>query len=206
MSINVSLTQFLTYTSKVSTSAKIKAVRDIKNSPGYHPSIDYWKPLRDEIKRLHENNLPIENLNNLLLSINEKKVKNYTGAINTYIQFIKKNDVAYFKTGKSSWKLTDDLFVGASPELGLVVNGKKLYVKVYYKKKSSDAKLTKRNIQSSLTLMQLAEKDFQMEPDSNFAILNLQNGKIIEAGPLRSEDVLELEVDAQNFVTTWNRV
>lgn len=54
--------------------------------------------------------------------------------------------------------------------------------------------------------MQLAEKEFQMEPDSNFAILNLQNGKIIEAGPLKSEDVLELEVDAQNFVTTWNRV
>ncbi|EPH94736.1 hypothetical protein D922_01534 [Enterococcus faecalis 06-MB-DW-09] len=206
MTINISLTQFLTYSSKVSTSAKIKAVRDMKHSADYHPALDYWKPLRDEIKRLHENNLPIENLSNLLLTIDEKKTKNYTNAINTYIRFVNKNDVSYFKVGKSFWKLSDELFVGSSPELGLIVNGKKFYVKNYYKKKSTDAKVTKRNIQSTLTLMQLADRDFQMEPDSNFAVLNLQNGKIIEAGPLKSEDVLELEVDAQNFVNTWERI
>lgn len=206
MSINISLTQFLGYSTKVSTSAKIKAVRDIKNSPDYHPAFDYWKPLRDEIKRLHENNLPIENLKDLLTRINEKKAKNFSGAINTYIHFVKKNEVSYFPVGKSYWKLTDDLFVGSSPELGLIVNGKKLYVKIFYKKKSADTKLTKRNIQSTLTLMQLADRDFEMEPDSNFAILNLQNGKLIEASPLQSESILELELDAETFVNTWNRV
>lgn len=206
MSINISLTQFLGYSTKVSTSAKIKAVRDIKNSPDYHPAFDYWKPLRDEIKRLHENNLPIENLKDLLTRIDEKKAKNFSGAINTYIHFVKKNDVSYFPVGKSYWKLTDDLFVGSSPELGLIVNGKKLYVKIFYKKKTADTKLTKRNIQSTLTLMQLADRDFEMEPDSNFAILNLQNGKLIEASPLQSESILELELDAETFVNTWNRV
>lgn len=206
MSINISLTQFLVYSTKVSTSAKIKAVRDIKNAPDYHPAFDYWKPLRDEIKRLHENNLPIDNLKDLLTRIDEKKAKNFSGAINTYIHFVKKNDVSYFPVGKSYWKLTDDLFIGSSPELGLIVNGKKLYVKNFYKKKTADTKLTKRNIQSTLTLMQLADRDFEMEPDSNFAILNLQNGKLIEASPLQSENILELELDAETFVNTWNRV
>lgn len=206
MSINVSLTQFLTYSSKVSTSAKINAVKEIKNSPGYHPALDYWKPLRDEIKRIHENDLPIENLRNLLLTVNERKVKNYTAAINTYIRFVKKNKVSYFPVGKSFWKLSDDLFIGSSPETGLEINGRKYYVKNYYKKKSADSKITKRNISSILTLMQLSERDFEMEPGSSFAILNLQNGKLIEAEPLKTENVLELEIDAQSFMDIWARV
>lgn len=206
MSINISLTQFLNYSSKVSTSAKIKAVKDIKYSADYHPAIDYWKPLRDEIKRLHEKELPIENLKYLLSTIHENKVKNYTSAIKNYVNFINKNDVTYFSPGKSFWKLTDTLFIGSSPELGLIVNGKKLYVKNYYKKKTSDTKVTKRNINSILTLMQISEKDFQLMPDENFAILNLQNGKLIEATPLQSESILELEIDAQNFVNTWERI
>lgn len=74
ITIKVSLTQFLTYSSKVSTGAKINYVKQIKNSPEYHPGIDYWKPLRDEIKRLHRNNLPIEDLKNLL-SMTIKKLK-----------------------------------------------------------------------------------------------------------------------------------
>ncbi|MGX2947187.1 hypothetical protein [Enterococcus alishanensis] len=206
MSINVSLTQFLNYSSKVSTSAKINAVREIKNSPDYHPALDYWKPLRDEIKRIHENQLPIDNLKNLLLTVNDKKIKNYTNAINTYIKFIKKNNVSYFPVGKSFWKLTDDLFVGSSPELGLEINGRKYYVKNYYKKKSADSKITKRNIASILTLMQISDRDFEMELESNFAIFNFQNGQLIEAPPLQSDDILELEIDAQSFVDIWNRL
>ncbi|MFW7420499.1 hypothetical protein ACODH8_09815 [Vagococcus fluvialis] len=206
MSINISLTQFLNYSSKISTSAKIKAVRDIKNAPDYHPAIDYWKVLRDEIKRIHSKGLPIENLRDIIPNLPESKIKNYTNVINTYIKFINKNNVTYFETGKSYWKLDEDLFVGCSPEIGLIINGEKLYVKNYYKKKSNDTKITQRNINSTLTLMQIAERDFLLEDSSNFAVLNLQNGKLIKAPPLVSEDILELEIDAQSFVTTWNKV
>lgn len=52
--IKISLTQFLDYSAKVSTSAKINKVKEIKRSPGYHPAFDYWKPLRDAIKKIHE--------------------------------------------------------------------------------------------------------------------------------------------------------
>jgi len=206
ITINISLTQFLTYSSKVSTSARINYVRQIKNSPDYHPSIDYWKPLRDEIKRIHENNIPIENLKNLLSIVDEKKVKNYTSLINSYIRFINKNNVEYFPCGKAFWKLSDELFVGSSPELGLIVNGKKYYVKNYYKKKDSDSKITQRNIKSTLTLMQLSDKNFPLEQNSNFAVLNLQNGKLIEAQPLLSESIMELEIDAKSFVDIWSRI
>lgn len=53
--------------------------------------------------------------------------------------------------------------------------------------------------------MQISERDFQLE-DGNFAVLNLQNGKLLEAPPLLTESVMELEVDAATFIDIWNRL
>ncbi|EME8192912.1 hypothetical protein LXE15_001387, partial [Enterococcus faecium] len=114
--------------------------------------------------------------------------------------------VEYFECGKSFWKLSEELFINSSPELGFIIDGKKFYVKNYYKKKSSDTKLTQRNIKSTLTLMQISERDFELDNKSNFAVLNLQNEKLIEAPPLLSESIMELEVDAQSFVDIWSRI
>lgn len=203
--IAISLTQFLGYTAKVSPSAKIKAVRDIKNAPNYHPATDYWKKLRDAIKNIHENNLPIDDLKLILNTIDKKKVQNYSRAINTYISFVKKNNVEYFQVGKAFWEISDELFVGSNPELGLIINGKKYYVKNYYKKKESNTRVTKKNINSTLTLMQLAKPNFEIDPNATFAVLNLQTGNLIEATPPSKDDILELELEADHFVNTWNR-
>ena len=206
MSIYVSSTQFLTYTAKVSTSAKINEVKKIKHSPDYNPAIDYWKQLRDEIKRLHENNLSFEELPSLINKVSDTKRKNYSRVISKYLTFLKSNEVKYFSSGKSYWMLSNDLFVRTNPEMGLTVNGKNLYVKNWYKNADNNTKVTKRNINSSLTMMQLSERDFRLDDNENFAVLNLQNGKIIEASPLISESILELEVEAANFVNIWNKI
>ena len=206
MTVNISLTQFLSFSTKVSTSAKINEIRRIKNAPDYEPATDYWKQLRDEIKRIFEKNLPIETLLSLSDRVSEKKRKNYSRAISKFLLFAKNNELEYFKTGKSFWKLSDDLFVGTSPELGLIVNGKKYYVKNWYKKPANDTKVSQRNIQSALTMMQISDCDFSKKENDQFAVLNLQNGKLIEAKPLLSEAVLELETDARTFVDIWSRV
>lgn len=206
MAIYVSSTQFLTYTANVSTSAKINSVKKIKHGPEYSPAIDYWKQLRDEIKRLHENDLPFDKLADLVYKVSESKQKNYSRAISKYLSFLKSNDVEYFDSGKSHWMLSDNLFVRTNPELGLVVNGKTLHVKNWYKKPENNTKPTQKNINSFLTMMQLSERDFDLGKNENFAVLNLQNGKIIEANPLVSESILELEIDAAQFVNIWNQV
>ncbi|KSU06326.1 hypothetical protein KF282_1225 [Lactococcus lactis subsp. lactis] len=203
--IKISLTQFLDYSAKVSTSAKINKVKEIKRSPGYHPAFDYWKPLRDAIKKIHEQGQPIEKLRDVLINLDEKKIKNYTRAINTYISFVKKNNVEYFSVGKASWNMNDELFVSSSPELGLIINGKKYYVKNYYKKHDDKTKVVLKNINSTLTLMSLSEPNFDIEPDAKFAVINFQNGKLIEAKTPASDNVMELEIEAENFVNIWNK-
>lgn len=204
--IRISLTRFLDYTSKVSPSAKINTVRSIKKSPGYSPATDYWKPLRDAIKNIHEKDLPIETLKELLTTVDEKKIPNYSRNITKYISFIKKHNVEYFPVGKAHWSMSDEIFIGSNPEIGLIIDGKKYYIKNYYKKPNKDTKVAKRNIKSMLTLMQISEKDFQVKGDEKFAVLNLQNGQLIEAEPPTPEDVLELKLEADHFVNTWNNI
>lgn len=206
MTVNISLTQFLSYSSKVSTSAKMNEIKRIKNNDDYSPATDYWKPLRDEIKRLYENGIPINELALLVEQVNEKKKRNYARAISKFLHFSNSNNPVYFETGKSFWKLSDELFVGTSPELGLTIDGQNYYVKNWYKKPTKDAKVNQRNIQSALTMMQLSECNFSKNSTDKFAILNLQNGKLIEAKPLISEAILELEFDAHMFVDIWNKI
>lgn len=108
--------------------------------------------------------------------------------------------------GKAYWKHSDDLLVSSSPELGLFINGDRYYVKIYYKKKTKDTKVTSRNINSILTLMQVAKKDFDIEPNAKFAVLNLQNGNLIVANSLNPDDLFELEMEADDFINIWNKM
>lgn len=208
MAVTISLTQFVTFSTKVSTSAKINFVRGYKYDDGYHPGKDYWKPLRDEIKKIHEQNLPIENLKNLVPTIPETKGKraNFQKAVNTYIKFVNSHNVEYFPVGKATWQLRENLIVNASPEIGLIVDGQRYFIKNYYKKKNNTNKIDSRNIQASLTLMQLALKDYNVEPIDKFAILNFQTGKLIESKPLTPDHGLELQVDAEFFLNVWDAI
>lgn len=150
--------------------------------------------------------MPIDSLLELPATVNEKKQANYQRVASKYVSFIKKTGAEYFEVGKARWNYPDELFVNASPELGLKIGDKKFLVKNYYKKKDSNSKITKQNINSTLTLMQLSTKDFEMDSDMSYAVLNLQNGKLIEASPLQSDSVLNLEVDAQTIVNIWKQV
>lgn len=142
----------------------------------------------------------------LLSKIDERRFKNYSRAINTYIQFVNKNNIEYFQIGSSTWSFNDDLHVNASPELGLIVNGQKFYIKNYYKVANSSNKVDQRNTQEMLVLMQIATKNFIVEPDAKYAIFNFNNGKLIEAKPITDELLLNLELDAQFIVNIWNKV
>lgn len=202
--IRISLTQFLTYTAKASTSAKIHYVRGIKNSPSYDPSFDYWKGLRDKIKATLKANSSLDEIVNYAASAGERKSENYLRVANKFRAFLKGKDYKYFETGHSVWNNSPDMSIIASPELGLIIDGQRYFIKNYYKKKKSDEKVTQRYINSTLTLMQLAEPNFDTS-NGIFAVLNLQNGKLIEQKPLIDDDIMAFKIDAATFADIWQR-
>ncbi|KRM10187.1 hypothetical protein ABTQ33_07680 [Paucilactobacillus suebicus] len=206
MSIKISLTQFLTFASKVSTSARINYVRASKEQE-YSPAIDYWKLLRDAIKDVAAGIQKPEHILEVAESIpKEAKRKNYINDAKRFISFLTSHDVKFFTVGRASWTLDNLFAINASPEIGMEIDGEKYCVKLYYKVKDSGTKITKKNIKSTLALMQLADKDFATD-DLKFAVLNLQNGKFLLSDSYPDDaDTLELTIDAQNLKDIWTSV
>ncbi|MBW4803764.1 hypothetical protein [Loigolactobacillus coryniformis] len=205
MTAKVSLTNFLTYTAKVSTSAKIAYVRKIKNDTDYSVGKDYWRDLRNAIKRTLKNQLPIESLIDIVPTVRADRQKNYSKDIRKFIFFYKHHEISFFETGRAKWELPGELIVSASPELGLQIDGVKYLVKNYYKVSDKNTKVTKRNINSTLLLMDEAQYDFNPGPCKK-AVLNLQNGVLIPQQKRTKGDLLQLEIDARSFADTWNRL
>ncbi|WP_270788279.1 hypothetical protein [Weissella cibaria] len=205
---SISLTQFLTFTGKVSTAAKINAVKTIKYNSSYSPSIDYWKLLRDRVFEVLSTGSDIEQIRTVLSSVSEdSKRANYERDINKLISFFKKRKVQYFDTGSASIKISDDLSLNANPEIGLYIDGTPYLLKMYYKKPEATTKITRQNIQSTLTAMSLAKKNFDAPAEAKIAVLNLQNGKLIEQSDKPSQQEAQLlDVDLQMFDLLWKSV
>ncbi|MGG4011431.1 hypothetical protein [Bacillus smithii] len=202
--IEVSLTQFIDFTLKSSGSAKAKYVRDTKNSE-YSPAIDYWKQLRDAIRKTHEKNLPLKDLFGIVDRVSEKKRSNYLRAINQYYNFAKNKHIEWFDAGESSWNFDDQLIVRSNPELSVYIDGIPYLLKIYYKGKTNKVDVNK--VKSSLTLMDVSQRKF-VPPDGTVnALLNLSNRRLYESnGVIDNDLLLSLQGEASHFVYLWNNV
>lgn len=76
--INISLTDFIDYVSKVGTS-KFTLVNHIYSREEYQPAFDFWKPLREGIIDLHQNNKDKSELDKILNDLTDKKKINRSG-------------------------------------------------------------------------------------------------------------------------------
>jgi len=70
-SVQISLTDFIEYVSKVGTT-KFTKVKEIKNREPYHPAFDFWKPLREKIIEIHKENKNKNLLDEVLNDLTDK--------------------------------------------------------------------------------------------------------------------------------------
>lgn len=206
MPVKVSLTQFLTFNATVSTSAKINYIEKIKQNTDYSPAFDYWKELREAIKNCLQNKEPIESLLDVSSHVRVDKQSNYLNESKRMIHFVNNHDIQYFETGHATWSSkSGQLVIAASPELGLTIDGKDYFIKNYYKKRNKNQKVTAKNIQSTLALMNLAKQENPI-PNIQCAVLNLQNEKLLTNPLVSPATKLALDVDADTLVNIWNTI
>lgn len=204
--LKISLTNFLTFNSKISMSAKRKHVADFKSSE-YFPGMDYWKDLRSGIKQVALGKIKPTDLVALSEGMPDykSKRKNYLHNANNFIRFVKDKNIKYFSVGSATWTLDDKVSINASPEFGMEIDGIKYCVKTYLKVPKSDTKVNLRNTAATLTLMEAAPKDFD-DTDCKYAVLNLQNGKLLTSVPNSADDIVDLELEAENYLNIWNHI
>lgn len=201
---SIGLTQFIDFTLKGST-AKTNMVKKIKYQNEYHPAFDYWKQLRDYIIKFHSENLDADCFEQLIRSVDKKKNANYTLAIKQYMKFIKNKDVKYFNPGKAIWTNNDtDLVVRANPEIGLFINGEPHIIKLYFKGKTE--KVDKRNIQTTLTLLNTSTYEICHNDSVKRSVLNLQKNRLFSSKDINDDLLISLESEAAQFMYIWNKI
>lgn len=151
--INIGLTLFISFILKRSGTARARYVREIKYST-YHPAKDYWKLLRDNIIAIHSSDKSLNELDDIIKGVSERRRSNYRMMTTTYKSFFEDKNIKWFDPRNSVWTFENQLNIRANPEIGLYIDGEPYLIKLYFR---GDSKvITNQNISSTLTLMNTA--------------------------------------------------
>lgn len=196
--INISLTDFIDFVSKVGTS-KYSKVNQIFSRDEYHPAFDFWKPLREGIVDFHEQNKDKAELDKILNQLTDKKkIKRYPALIDSYKSFIGRKKIEWFEPPSKEWK-KDDLRIKLNPELGLEINGKLYVIKLYFK--ADNLSQMKADLILLLMNSKLKKEDYK---DVTFAVLDVERKKMFEKTKLNKNHLPLLEGEALSFINIWN--
>lgn len=202
--MKITLAQFIAFSSKTGTPAKLKAVKEIKNKE-YSIFTDYWKPVRDELHKILEGRSTFDRLDQIALqaSTDRGMRPNYTAAARKLRHFFQNLDYSYQSAPSAVWSSPDELLtVNTTPEFVLTMNGKTYLMKINYRVKKENEHLTKNNTASTLLMMEHGK--YSIRPDNSIpAVLNLQNGKLITLDSLRNPTLETLNADAVMFEALW---
>lgn len=202
--IEISLTDFIGFVNKMGN-AKLNHVKSIKDRPEYEPYMDFYKPLREAILKLHKKNQKKEVLDTVLEGLtDDKKKRCYPDLIDGYKKFLGRKKFEWIKPPKKDWKI-GGITITINPEIGLEEkkkNGSSNFyiIKLYFKE---DA-LKKAQADQILTLMEMQLRSKVNEPEIKFAILDIRRSKLhIKQGQELKELPL-LKGEANSFATMWN--
>lgn len=196
----VSLTTFLDFVSK-SGMAKLGVVREWKNKPKYHPSRDYYKPVRDTIVGLHESGGAMAALDGLLLNLSsDSKVQNYEAVIQGYRKWRGRKGLTWFEPPNRTWTHAE-LDINVNPELGLEINGEPHVIKLYFKADT----LSKGRIAVVNRLMNLACAEESPE-GSVMSILDLRRARLHMLAMPNDDVDTQLKAEVAFWMSAWPNV
>ena len=196
--IVVSLTDFIEFAIKMGP-PKLTAVMRVRGRGKYSPAADFWKPVRERISEMRAfDNADLKELVEFARTRSDaKKNGRYVGAATGYKKFIGRKQVVSFQPPRAIWT-PSRLRVRINPELGLVLNGERHVIKLYFK----DEKLTKSRVE--LLTFLLRNQLGAAEPDARFSVLDVSNSKLHTNQP-KSVDLMPLLLgEAASFVAIWD--
>ena len=180
--ISISISQFISVSTKQGISAQQKEVDRIKNKE-YSPGMDYWKPIRDELSKVLKREHTFDSFNSIVknATVKRNKRENYHKAAIRLKNFFSQHSYECLDNHHTQtfWYYPNgDLQVRVAPEFNIKIDGQKYFLRVHYRLKKADERMTMKTIGPSLLLLDEATKNVR-DADTKGAILNLQNQKLI---------------------------
>ena len=203
--ISISISQFISVSTKKTDKAKKSEVARIKNSK-YSPAIDYWKPIRDELSKVLKGDHTFDAFDSIVKNTPEQRNKkaNYYKAVRILENFFNHHSYECLENHntKTYWRYdAGDLTVRVSPEFNIIIDGQKYLLRVDYRLKKANERST---YEPSILLLNEATKDIR-DSDTKVAILNLQDQKLMTLDDVKNKDIGILISAASDFCKFYNQ-
>lgn len=169
----ISLTDFVDIVSKSGT-PKATKVAQVKNRPEYDPSQDFYKPARDCIIQTHQKNGDKAELRRMLAALRDpKKQVNYPDLVAGYSKWWGRKTLKWFAPPSETYA-AHGIEVSVNPELGLLVNGERHIIKLYFKGET----LSKNRVDVVTHLMEHRLRP-RATAGERMSVLDIRNAKLI---------------------------
>lgn len=167
----ISLTDFVDIVAAAGTS-KASKTKQILTRDEYHPSRDFYRPLREKIIDLHRTDQPREKIKEILSVVAPKKHDSYAEIIAGYLGWHGKKKFGWFEPPSAIYS-KHGIDISVNPELGLIHNGKPHLIKLYFK--SPELSKNKADIILALMKMCLFSKS---KKDVIMSVLDIRRKKL----------------------------
>jgi len=169
---NLTLSDIVDVFSKSGT-PKATKVKQIKYRDEYQPATDYYRTLRTSLVEIHSQGKDRAALDTIVPSLTDpKKTSNYSELVEAYRKFWGRKDIGWFTPPRGSYSFSQ-IDVLVNPELGLIIDGKPVVVKLYLK--GDD--VSKAQINLIPVLMEVVLRP-QVSNGALMALLDVRKGKM----------------------------
>ena len=194
----ISLTDFVDIVSKAGR-PKATKVAQVKERPEYAPALDFYKPLRDHIVEVHRKGEDKNLISNVLTDLTDiKKIRNYPELVTGYKKWWGRKNLEWFNPPRDVYA-HNGFEVIINPELGLVVNGERHVIKLYFK---SDA-LSSLRIELITNLMEHQLRQKVIATDK-FSILDVRNAKLFSVTGNSTASLPLINAEIAYIASIWN--
>jgi hypothetical protein len=197
---NLTLSDVVDVFSKAGT-PKATKVRQIKNRAPYQPATDFYRTLRSSIVSIHANGKDRGALNGIVPSLADaKKIGNYQDIVDGYRKFWGKKRIDWFDPPRGTYTHAG-IDVLVNPELGLIIDGKRVIIKLYFK---SD-EITKARIELVPVLMEVVLRP-NCQAGDLVALLDVRKAKLHFLGVSTGPATAMLNAELAYVAALWPNV
>ena len=155
---------------------KATKVATVKNRGPYDPRFDFYKPLREQIERIHEQGLGKERLKDVLGNLSDrKKVNIYPDLVGAYNKWWGKKELPWSPPPRGIFS-DSGIDIVVNPELGLTIAGVPHIIKLHFK--AEPLSRSRADIVTHLMELTLRPK----AADAVLALLDVRSGRLVAAG------------------------
>ena len=198
--ISISLNEFMQFIIKPGYARKrFVELKKEARQKDYTPIEDYWRRFRNGVISLCKGKITIEDLRELKEDLPDNKVVNYKEAIDGFITFIKNKKVDWVEPPRKKTKISS-LRVDVNPEIGFRYRGQVYFAKLFM---SSKVSLDRKNADYILSVMEHELRD-KVEKDAVFSIIDAKSGRKYDYRGV--DKYLDAEVEAESFISYWNKI